>query len=230
MPLYEHVLLARQDITTQQVDSLINDMQEILKKNGGQVCKSEVWGLRNLAYKIKKYRKAQYALLNIDAPVSAISELERQLRLNDNVIRFLTIKVDQHEDGPSIMLQKRDRDEKRKKERDSQDGETEQSASDTNVAQSTEEPDELKGVDAPDESTVSESNEQDATAEGKEADSATVETEATDSTTTKDVKTDSASENDKIAKDESDSETKEAKQDDSPKDLTEDSEKGKENG
>jgi len=113
MPLYEHVFLARQDVSTQAVDALIAQYKTIVEGLGGQVTKIENWGLKSLAYRIKKNRKAHYALMNIDAPAAAVAEIERQQRLSEDVLRALTIRVDALEEGPSVMLQKRDRDERR---------------------------------------------------------------------------------------------------------------------
>lgn len=113
MPLYEHVFLARQDVSTQAVDTLIAQYKTIAEGLGGSFTKVENWGLKSLAYRVKKNRKAHYALINIDAPAAAIAEIERQERLSEDVLRFITIRVDEHEDGPSVMLQKRDRDERR---------------------------------------------------------------------------------------------------------------------
>jgi small subunit ribosomal protein S6 len=112
MPLYEHVFLARQDISAQQVDGLLQSFRSILEERGGQVGKTEYWGLKSLAYRIKKNRKAHYALMNIDAPPDAVTELERQMRLSSDIIRFLTIRVDEHETGPSPMMRRSDRDER----------------------------------------------------------------------------------------------------------------------
>ena len=113
MPLYEHVFLARQDVSTQAVDTLIEQFKVLIESKGGKIAKIENWGLKSLAYRIKKNRKAHYALLNIDAPAPAIAELERQEGINEDVLRFITIKVDELEEVPSAMLQKRDRDERR---------------------------------------------------------------------------------------------------------------------
>lgn len=113
MPLYEHVFLARQDVSTQAVDALIAQYKTIVEGLGGQVTKIENWGLKSLAYRIKKNRKAHYALMNIDAPAAAVAEMERQQRISEDVLRALTIRVDALEEGPSVMLQKRDRDERR---------------------------------------------------------------------------------------------------------------------
>jgi small subunit ribosomal protein S6 len=112
MPLYEHVFLARQDISAQQVDALLQSFRSILEERGGSVGKTEYWGLKSLAYRIKKNRKAHYALMNIDAPPDAVSELERQMRLSTDIIRFLTVRVDEHETGPSPMMRRADRDER----------------------------------------------------------------------------------------------------------------------
>ena len=112
MPLYEHVFLARQDISAQQVESLLQDFRSILEERGGSVAKTEYWGLRSLTYRIKKNRKAHYALLNIDAPHEAVTELERQMRLSTDIIRFLTVRVDEHDPAPSPMMRRADRDER----------------------------------------------------------------------------------------------------------------------
>jgi len=114
MPLYEHVFLARQDVSGQQVDALIEQFKGVIEANGGSVSKVENWGIKSLAYRIRKNRKAHYALLNIDAPPAAVAEMERQMRINEDVLRFLTVRVEEHEEGPSVMLQKRDRDDRRR--------------------------------------------------------------------------------------------------------------------
>ena len=108
MPLYEHVFLARQDLAQAQVDALAENATKILTDNGGKVVKTETWGLKSLAYKIAKNRKAHFVMLDVDAPPPAIAELERQTNINEDVIRFMTIRVDEHEAGPSAMM-KRDR-------------------------------------------------------------------------------------------------------------------------
>ena len=113
MPLYEHIYLARQDVSPQQVEELTNQFTEVLTQGGGKVTKNEYWGLKSLSYRIKKNRKAHYSLLNIDAPAPAVAEMERQMRINEDIIRFLTVRVDELEEGPSAMLQKRDRDDDR---------------------------------------------------------------------------------------------------------------------
>jgi small subunit ribosomal protein S6 len=113
MPLYEHIYLARQDVSPQQVEELTNQFTEVLAQGGGKVTKNEYWGLKSLSYRIKKNRKAHYSLLNIDAPAPAVAEMERQMRINEDILRFMTVRVDELEEGPSAMLQKRDRDEER---------------------------------------------------------------------------------------------------------------------
>ncbi|MGF1545021.1 MAG: 30S ribosomal protein S6 [Parvularculaceae bacterium] len=109
MPLYEHVFIARQDISPAQVEALTETLQKIVMDNGGKIAKSEYWGLRNLQYKIKKNRKGHYGLLNIDGPPAAVEELERQERINDDVLRALTVRVDEHDETPSPVLSRRDR-------------------------------------------------------------------------------------------------------------------------
>ncbi len=104
MPLYENVFLARQDVSSQQVTALTESLSGIVKDNGGEVTKTEYWGLRNLAYRIKKNRKAHYVLMNIDAPVEAVREMERNMGINETVIRHMTLRVDQLEEGPSVMM------------------------------------------------------------------------------------------------------------------------------
>jgi small subunit ribosomal protein S6 len=112
MPLYEHVFLARQDISTQQVEGLVQDFRTIIEGGGGTIGKTEYWGLKGLTFRIKKNRKAHFSLLNIDAPPAAVAELERQMRLSTDVIRFLTVRVDEHEADPSPMMRRADRDER----------------------------------------------------------------------------------------------------------------------
>lgn len=117
MPLYETVFLVRQDVSGQAVDELVEQYTGVLGENGGSVGRVENWGLKTLSYRINKNRKAHFALMDIDAPAAAVQEMERQMRLNEDVLRTLTIKVDEHEDGPSVMKQKRDRDDRRRRER-----------------------------------------------------------------------------------------------------------------
>ncbi|MCX7285457.1 MAG: 30S ribosomal protein S6 [Novosphingobium sp.] len=118
MPLYEHVFLARQDLSQAQVDTLAAAATEIVESNNGKVVKTETWGLRSLAYKIQKNRKAHFVLLNIEAPGSTILELERQTQINEDVIRYMTVRVDEHEAGPSVMMRKNDRERTRRRERE----------------------------------------------------------------------------------------------------------------
>ena len=112
MPLYEHIYLARQDVSPQQVEEMTNTLTEVLTQGGGKVTKNEYWGLKSLSYRIKKNRKAHYSLLNIDAPAPAVAEMERQMRINEDILRFMTVRVDELEEGPSAMMQKRDRDDR----------------------------------------------------------------------------------------------------------------------
>jgi small subunit ribosomal protein S6 len=112
MPLYEHIVLARQDVSAQQVEELTNALTEVLAQGGGKVTKNEYWGLKSLSYRIRKNRKAHYTLLNIDAPAPAVAEMERQERINEDILRFMTVRVDELEEGPSAMMQKRDRDDR----------------------------------------------------------------------------------------------------------------------
>ncbi len=117
MALYEHVFLARQDLSQAQVDQLAATATEIVEKNEGKVTKTETWGLKSLAYKIDRNRKAHFVLLNIDGPGAVVEELERQTRINEDVIRYMTIRVEEHENEPSVMMRKSDRDKKRRQER-----------------------------------------------------------------------------------------------------------------
>jgi small subunit ribosomal protein S6 len=118
MPLYEHVFLARQDLAQAQVDALAENATKILDDNGGKVVKTETWGLRSLAYRIAKNRKAHYVMLDVDAPPAAIAELERQSNINEDIIRFLTIRVDEHENGPSAMMRRGDKERSPRGDRD----------------------------------------------------------------------------------------------------------------
>ena len=118
MALYEHVFLARQDITPQQVDGLVEQYKGVIEANGGKVGRVENWGLKSLTYRIKKNRKAHYVLMDIDAPAPAVHEVERQMRINEDVLRYMTIAVGKHEEGPSAMMQKRDRDDRPRRDGD----------------------------------------------------------------------------------------------------------------
>ncbi|ARU01036.1 30S ribosomal protein S6 [Yoonia vestfoldensis] len=108
MPLYEHVMIARQDLSNTQAEALIEHFGTVLADNGGKMLENEYWGVKTMAYKINKNRKGHYALLRTDAPAPAIQEMERLMRLHEDVMRVLTIKVDAHEDGPSVQMQKRE--------------------------------------------------------------------------------------------------------------------------
>ncbi|MGE0025450.1 MAG: 30S ribosomal protein S6 [Hyphomicrobium sp.] len=112
MPLYEHVFLARQDVSQQQVEALTKEYSDVITEGGGKITKTEYWGLKGLAFKIKKSRKAHYSLLNIDAPAAAVAEMERRMGLSTDVIRFLTLRMDELESEPSVMMRKQDRDER----------------------------------------------------------------------------------------------------------------------
>ena len=118
MALYEHVFLARQDLAQAQVDTLAETAAQIVKDHEGTVVKTESWGLRSLAYKIAKNRKAHYVMLEIDAPAGVVAELERQTQINEDVIRYMTVKVDGHEEGPSVMMRKQERDRERRGDRE----------------------------------------------------------------------------------------------------------------
>jgi small subunit ribosomal protein S6 len=118
MALYEHVFLARQDLAQAQVDALAENATKIINDNNGRVVKTESWGLRSLAYKIAKNRKAHYVMLEIDAPGEVVAELERQTQINEDVIRYMTVKVEALEEGPSVMMRKSDRDRERRSDRE----------------------------------------------------------------------------------------------------------------
>ena len=108
MPLYEHVFIARQDLSNAQAEGLIEHFGTVLADNGGKVAHTEYWGVKTMAYKINKNRKGHYGFMKTDAPAEAVHEMERLMRLHDDVMRVLTIKVNAHDDGPSIQMQKRD--------------------------------------------------------------------------------------------------------------------------
>ena len=111
MALYEHVFISRQDLTNLQTEDLIKQYSDILKNNGGKVIGHEYWGLKTLAYKINKNRKGHYSLIKSDSPPSAAQEMERLMKLNEDIMRVLTIKVKKHEDGPSIMMRTKSKNE-----------------------------------------------------------------------------------------------------------------------
>ncbi len=122
MSLYENVFIARQDISAPQVDGLVEKFEGIISSNGGKITKKENWGLRNLAYRIEKNRKGHYVLLNIDAPSAAVKELERQMGINEDVLRYITIRKDVLEDKPSIIMAG-DKDSRRFNEEEANEGE-----------------------------------------------------------------------------------------------------------
>ena len=109
MPLYESIFIARQDVPTTQVEALTKMFSDIIVKDNGKVTKTEPWGLCNLAYRINKNKKGHYVLLNIDAPPAAIAEMERNMKLNEDVLRFMSVRVEEHEAGPSAILRKDER-------------------------------------------------------------------------------------------------------------------------
>jgi small subunit ribosomal protein S6 len=117
MPLYEHVFLARQDVSAQQVEELTTQYKGIIEQLGGTISKSEYWGVKSLSYRMQKNRKAHFTLINMDAPPAAVTEIERQERLSEDVLRFITIRVDEHEEGPSAMMRRVDRDRERDERR-----------------------------------------------------------------------------------------------------------------
>jgi small subunit ribosomal protein S6 len=113
MPLYEHVYLARQDASTQQVEELTAQLKGVIEGLGGSVAKNEYWGVKSLSYRLRKNRKAHFTLMNVNAPPAAINEIERLERLNEDVLRYLTIRVEEHEEGPSAMMRRAERDRDR---------------------------------------------------------------------------------------------------------------------
>jgi len=113
MPFYEHVFLTRQDASSQQVEDLTTQFKGVIEQMGGKVAKAEQWGLKSLSYRLKKNRKAHFTFFNIEAPPTALNEIERQERLSEDVLRYLTIRVDEHEEGPSAMMRKADRERER---------------------------------------------------------------------------------------------------------------------
>jgi small subunit ribosomal protein S6 len=118
MPFYEHIFLARQDLSAQQADEMMAQYKGVIEQNGGSIVGDpEYWGVKSLNYRIKKNRKAHFVMLRLDTPPAAIDEMERQERINEDIIRFITVRVEAHDEGPSIMLQKRDREERREERR-----------------------------------------------------------------------------------------------------------------
>ena len=108
MPLYEHVFLARQDVTPQQVEAMVDQYKGVIEQNGGSIQKTEMWGVKSLAYRIKKNRKAHFTMFNLDAPPAALAEMERQMRINEDILRFMTLRVESHEGEPSVQMRKGD--------------------------------------------------------------------------------------------------------------------------
>ena len=104
MPLYEHVFMARQDVTAQQVESMVDQYRGVIEQNGGTIAKTEQWGVKSLAYRIRKNRKAHFTLFNIEAPPAALNEIERQERLSEDVLRYITVRVHEHEDGTLALF------------------------------------------------------------------------------------------------------------------------------
>jgi small subunit ribosomal protein S6 len=123
MALYEHVFLARQDLAQAQIDTLAEIATKIIEDAGGKIVKTETWGLRGLAYRIAKNRKAHYVMLEIDGPAAGIAELERQIAINEDIIRYMTVRVDSHEAGPSAMMRRNERDRGERGDRGGRGGE-----------------------------------------------------------------------------------------------------------
>jgi small subunit ribosomal protein S6 len=122
MPLYEHVFMARQDVTPQQVETMVDQYKAVIEGNGGTVEKTEMWGVKSLAYRIKKNRKAHFAMFNLNAPPAALAEMERQMRINEDILRFMTVRVEALDAEPSVMMQKRERDDRKDRERREREG------------------------------------------------------------------------------------------------------------
>ena len=118
MPLYEHVFISRQDLSTAQAEGLVEHFSTVLKDHGGNIVDSEYWGLKTMAYKINKNRKGHYALLKTDSPSGAVQEMERLMGLHEDVMRVLTIKVDAHDEGPSVQMRKSEERGERRRDRD----------------------------------------------------------------------------------------------------------------
>jgi len=118
MAFYEHVFLTRQDVSGQRVDELVEQFKGVIASAGGSVGKTEYWGLKSLTFRIRKNRKAHFTLMNLDAPHAAVTEMERQMRINEDVLRFLTVRVDKLEEEPSVQMQKKERDERRRRDRE----------------------------------------------------------------------------------------------------------------
>ena len=132
MSLYEHVFICRQDISQQQVEKLTENLTAILTEQGGSIEKTEYWGLRSLAYRVKKNRKGHYSLLNITADHTAISEMERQMSLNDDILRFMTIRVEEHDGEPSAPLSSKNKDERKRRDYNDNKGSSSNAPTNTN--------------------------------------------------------------------------------------------------
>ena len=140
MPLYESVFIARQDISAGQVDTLADEMEKLISENGGSVARREYWGLRNLAYRMKKNRKGHYIMFNLDAPSEAVQEMERNLRLHEDVLRYMTIRLEElRADASPMMHGKGDRDRADRRGRDDEEGRKEESVAETAPAEATKE-------------------------------------------------------------------------------------------
>ena len=113
MPLYEHIFLTRQDASAQQVEELTTQFKGVIEQLGGKIAKTEQWGVKSLSYRLRKNRKAHFTLFNVDAPAAALNEVERQERLNEDIVRYITVRVEEHEEGPSAMMRKVERDRER---------------------------------------------------------------------------------------------------------------------
>lgn len=136
MAYYECVFIARQDISATQVEGLCETFSKVITDNDGSVVKTENWGLRTLSYRINKNRKAHYVMFNIDAPAPAVHEMERQMRINEDVLRYLTIKLDAFEEGPSVMMQSRQRDDRPRRYENNRPSEGDKSAATPAIAPS----------------------------------------------------------------------------------------------
>jgi small subunit ribosomal protein S6 len=118
MPAYEQVIISRPDISPAQVEALVADITTQVEETGGKIVKTEYWGLRTLAYRINKNRKAHYSLICMDVEIPALHEIERKMRINDEIMRYMTVRLEEHEDGPSVVLAKREREERKRPPRD----------------------------------------------------------------------------------------------------------------
>jgi len=159
LPNYENVFIARQDITATQVEGLVETFEKVITDAGGSVPKKESWGLKSLSYKIKKNRKGHYTLLNIDAQADAVHEMERQMRINEDVLRYMTIRVDELEEGPSAMMRSRDRDDRPRRDRGDRDRGPRRDEAPKDTAPTDEKPAE-KPAEKPEEAAVEDKKEE----------------------------------------------------------------------